>query len=273
MSVIISTPKQICDNPLNTSKSKFLYTFSKSSRENLAQKSICNQAFYDVPPLRATRTTGFGYSTKYDFTKGGVNNPPPNTYAIQSIFEVSKKKRKGFSFGLSRDAMASTGSQTVGEKTSPGPAAYDVRELNKSKLAFSFRPRTTAEPLTSSKSVPGPGTYPVIEATNLKGKYYLSKFKGSGATSINPPRSKRFIELKDDNPGPGTYVANASISTDGSYFVSKFKSSLCRTFGHSIRKNHSISTIVTSPGPGSYRLPSDFGYYESVKTANSTMNH
>jgi len=155
--------------------------------------------------------------------------------------------------------MQSTGSQNVGEKTSPGPAAYDVRELNKPKIAFTFRPRTTAgiksyiyhlelifiEPLVSSKSVPGPGTYPVIEATNIKGKYYLSKFKGSGATLISPSRSKRFIEFKDDNPGPGTYNPNVSITTDGSYFVSKFKSSLCRTFGNSIRKNHSISTIGT----------------------------
>jgi len=40
--------------------------------------------------------------------------------------------------------MASTGSQNAGEKASPGPAAYDVRELNKSKISFTFRPRTTA---------------------------------------------------------------------------------------------------------------------------------
>ena len=40
MSVITSTPKQICDNPLNTSKSKFLYSFSKASRDNLATKPM-----------------------------------------------------------------------------------------------------------------------------------------------------------------------------------------------------------------------------------------
>ncbi len=128
----------------------------------------------------------------------------------------------------------------------------------------------------------------------MKGKYYLSKFKGSGATLINPSRSKRFIDFKDDNPGPGTYNPNVSISTDGSYFVSQFKSSLCRTFGNSMRKNHSISTNIgiiifsfnlflllqvmsPGPGPGSYRLPSDFGYYESATShkalANSTVAH
>jgi len=39
--------------------------------------------------------------------------------------------------------MAATGGQMVGDKNSPGPAAYDVRELNKSVIGFSFRPRTT----------------------------------------------------------------------------------------------------------------------------------
>jgi len=40
--------------------------------------------------------------------------------------------------------MAVTGSQFVGDKTSPGPGAYDTRETNKTVLAYTFKGRTTA---------------------------------------------------------------------------------------------------------------------------------
>jgi len=48
------------------------------------------------------RTTVLGYGTKYDFTKNAVNNPPPNSYKLPDSFDQNNKK-KGFSFGLSRD--------------------------------------------------------------------------------------------------------------------------------------------------------------------------
>jgi len=43
-----------------------------------------------------------------------------------------------------------------------------------------------------------------------------------------------------------------------------------RTFGSSSRKN--LSSTNTTPGPGSYRLPSDFGYYESAKSKSSSTS-
>lgn len=39
MSVIVSTPTQICNSPLNQSKAKFLYSFPKASKDNLVRKS------------------------------------------------------------------------------------------------------------------------------------------------------------------------------------------------------------------------------------------
>jgi len=270
MSLTVSTPVQICNSPLNASKAKMLYTFSKSSKEIYVKKSQCDKAFYDLPEVRATRTAGFGYGTKLDFTKSSINNPPPTAYAPKSEFEPSKKK--GFSFGLSREAMSATGSQFVGEKKSPGPAAYDVRETNKSKISYSFRPRTTIEALVSPKYVPGPGTYPVPETINTRGNYHNSKFADSGATLFSPPRSKRFAELKSGNPGPGTYDNPATINPNGSYYVSKFRSSFCRTFSHSMRKNTSNPSFVSTPGPGSYKIPSEFGHYESAKAQKTTSS-
>jgi len=262
MSVTISNPNQICNSPLNNSKTKMLWSFPKNSKEIYVRKSDCNQAFYDLPSVKSTRTAGFGYGTKLDFTKSAINNPPPNSYELKSDFNT---KRKGYSFGLSRDAMQVSGGQFVGDKNSPGPGAYDTREVGKTKISFSFRPRTTTDNLTSPKFVPGPGAYPQLETLTSKGKYFVSKFKGSGATLIAPARSKRFTELKSANPGPGTYDPASAITKDGSYFVSKFHSSFCRTFSHSMRKNASLNTMAATPGPGSYKLPSDFGHYESAK--------
>jgi len=249
-----------------------LFSFPKSSKEIYVKKSDCGQAFYDIPGAKSTRTAAFGYGTKSDFTKSVINKPSPNTYEIKSAFEGGKNTKKGFSFGLSREAMSATGGQFVGDKNSPGPGAYDTRETNKTMLSYSFRPRTTVEALVSPKYVPGPGTYPIPESINQRGNYHLSKFRNSGATLISPPRSKRFDELKPGYPGPGTYENPASIKDDGSYFVSKFRSSFCRTFSHSIRKETATKTSDKTPGPGSYKIPSDFGHYESSKSQQKTEN-
>jgi len=240
-----------------------LFSFTKAKKMGDSSKSTCNQAFYDLPPVRANRTTAFGYGTKYDFTKGQANTPAPNAYPLNSVFE-DKKKKHGFSFGLSREQMLVTGGQYVGDKTSPGPGAYNTREINKTHISFSFRPRTNAEATVSSKTVPGPGTYGTIGAIDPKGKYNVSKFKNSGASIIAPARSQRWPTGKDGKtePGPGQYDLKTGINTSGAYFVSKFRSNIARSFGHSLRKTESSATFQANPGPGSYRLPSEFGHYE-----------
>jgi len=262
MSLTVSTPQQICNNPMNTSKSKMLFSFSKSPKFDNS-KPANNNAFYDLPSVRMSRTTALGYGTKYDFTKNQLNNPAPNTYKLQDEFDT-KNKKKGYSFGLSREAMAVTGSQFIGDKASPGPGAYDTRESNKVAISYTFKGRTTApEGLTTIRHVPGPGTYPAYDTLRPSGKYFVSKFKNSGASSFAPPRSSRFPATHDGKyPAPGSYDLAPTISPKGSYYLSKFQSSMTRTFGHDKR-----STTQTSmhgvPGPGSYRIPSDFGYYES----------
>jgi len=162
--------------------------------------------------------------------------------------------------------MAVTGGQFIGEKKSPGPGAYDTRETNKVARSYSFRPRTQVESLVSPRFVPGPGNYTITPTIDPKGKYSISKYKGSGATLFSPARSKRFYDLKDGYPGPGAYESTNALKGDGSYFVSKFQSSFCRTFSHGMRKNATTGSINTeTPGPGSYKLPSEFGHYETAQ--------
>lgn len=92
--------------------------------------------------------------------------------------------------------------------------------------------------------------------------------------------------LERNEPGPGSYDPKTGINKTGSYFVSKFRSTIGPSFGHSIRKTASAATfgisfefhylaLENTPGPGSYRLPSEFGYYESasaVKHYKSTTS-
>lgn len=263
MSVTVSTPNQICNSPLNSSSAKMLFSFPKANRFGADIKPVCAHAFYDLPPIKSARSPGFGYGTKYDFTQNQVDNPAPTAYKVTSSLEPSKKK--GFSFGLSREAMAVTGGQFVGDKTSPGPGAYDTREANKVRIGYTFKSRTAgSDALTTQRHVPGPGAYPPYVTITPKGQYFVSKFKNSQSTTFAPPRSARFPEIRDGKyPGPGSYDNNAALSPSGEYFVSKFHDSMVRSFSKGSRTSTIQTSLQVAPGPGSYRLPSDFGFYES----------
>jgi len=52
-----------------------------------------------------------------------------------------------------------------------------------------MRPKTHDDLLILNKFVPGPGAYPQMPTINEKGKYILSKFHNSGASTFNPPKS------------------------------------------------------------------------------------
>lgn len=71
-------------------------------------------------------------------------------------------------------------------------------------------------------------------------------------------------------PGPGAYTLKPGISKDGNYFLGRYKSSLCRTFYHVNRETMPLSRQQKELlGPGMYRIPSEFGYYESKNAQKS----
>lgn len=49
------------------------------------------------------------------------------------------------------------------------------------------------------------------------------------------------------------------MSPEGKYFVSKMHNSLVRKFGTSLRQP--LAPNNNTPGPGNYKLPSEFGHY------------
>lgn len=65
-------------------------------------------------------------------------------------------------------------------------------------------------------------------------------------------------------PGPGAYNPSVGVDKTGQYFINKYKNSGAPVFN----KQKRIVALDTSetrkitPGPGSYRLQSEFGYYD-----------
>ena len=161
----------------------------------------------------------------------------------------------------------------------PGPGTYKMKDvLGSEGTKWSMR----VKPAKRANSIqPGPGAYESPKGLVPEGKYYWSKYKDSGNTALKT-FSKRFIGegAVEKNPGPGQYKEPNTINPDGRNFVSKFGSSYSRTFAAAERKidlgggNKSAesfffggghNTNVDTPGPGSYRFPSEFGVYEAVE--------
>lgn len=53
------------------------------------------------------------------------------------------------------------------------------------------------------------------------------------------------------------------MATNGVYAFAKFRNSGSNRFGREKRDAFNLKRQEKTPGPGSYRLPSDFGWYES----------
>ncbi len=101
MSEISSKHEKIFNSPINSSKSKYTYSFSKSMRfEEL--KSPSSKTFaYELPNLKSLRSTTMGYGNKYDFQIKHINQNAP-FYDIPSDFNPKKPQTPAYSFGIAR---------------------------------------------------------------------------------------------------------------------------------------------------------------------------
>jgi len=135
------------------------------------------------------------------------------------------------------------------DKAVPGPGAYSPSHRCKEKnLLYTCRPFTVAYK-DPTAFVPGPGEYSMEKASiDAKGVYTLSKFKGSGATKIDPPRRLNHSRSASTAPGPGTYDNYDSINRSGTYAPSNFENSFVRTIGKGNRSQ--LARTTGTPGPG-----------------------
>jgi len=80
--------------------------------------------------------------------------------------------------------------------------------------------------------------------------------------------------LINNLPGPAEYTPGITIANTNGQFISKIPTPAGRTFYHFDRDTLKLPTSARmTPGPGNYRLPSDFGHYESKHAKKMERSH
>jgi len=116
--------------------------------------------------------------------------------------------------------------------------------------------------------MPGPGQYNSIDG--IGDRYKTKSFNNEGIAFSRGDRfktSKLWGYLGCISPGPQDYT-NDIIKAEGIYFLSNMKGSGRRTFLKGNRE-FKLADNKNTPGPGSYRIPSDFGHYSQFKNQSS----
>ena len=112
-------------------------------------------------------------------------------------------------------------------------------------------------------NTPGPGAYKPVSSLPQNGVNFYSKFKSVNSGFINS-KETRFSSTGRKVagvPGPGQYSPKTEMANTGSNFLSRFKSSGTLSLYKSNRDTMKLpKSDRYGPGPGSYILPSDFGY-------------
>lgn len=251
--MLASNHTQIANAPTNNSTAKSQFSFPKAKR--FPEQSSATGKFYDIPPALNKRSASFGYGKKYDFTTEKEKTPDPGAY--QAPLKI--QPGGGFSFGLSRENCKTIfQGHFVADPKVPGPGTYSITP----KFSNEGRKITLAGKRHLAKArdpVPGPGAYDQVLATS-PGKFVLSTVRNLEVHTFSPRTSPRFQGLeKRQNPAPGSYNVDKGFMNYSKY-LSTCKSSGSIAFGLTSRDfNYGI---VNTPGPGSYRMPSEFGYYE-----------
>jgi len=113
---------------------------------------------------------------------------------------------------------------------------------------------------------PGPGTYEETLVLDPKG-YTSSRVPNPKRTTLSL-KEGRFHDSSTDRlsigtitPGPGHYRDRNIMNKEGQYVLSTNRSDGQRPFLQDKRELKLEGNRYT-PGPGNYRMPSDFGHYD-----------
>lgn len=146
----------------------------------------------------------------------------------------------------------------------PGPGAYDSylrASIGSLGEKYTMRPKTA---LPNRLKTPGPGAYSPKEGLDSVGKYLISKYPNSGSTKVNQAQEK--LRSSVNNPGPGDYEPKTGMSSTGQYYIASCKNTGSRSFSKAARAGFpgvkKGKGYIETPGPGTYRLMSEFGLYE-----------
>jgi len=187
------------------------------------------------------------------------------------ILTQKKPKTPAWTFGISRQFYEKVYNEAefYHDKSFPGPGQYKhTKPFGSTAIKYSLYGRLGEKGLGTKLKSPGPGAYEPVEL-KPDGKYTMSRFRNTTGIIWGSSKEKRFrYKEKVFAPGPGQYEIKALINGEGKVFNSKQKSNMGKTMGC---KFFEASSKLKTPGPGSYRLFSEFGIYESkhAKTMDS----
>jgi hypothetical protein len=102
MSTVYSKIEKIIYSPINNSKGKSTYSFSKGIRFDEIKLKGSKTFHYELPIVKNERSTSMGYGKKFDFIIKHINKRVP-FYDIPSEFNSKKPKTPAFSFGIGRE--------------------------------------------------------------------------------------------------------------------------------------------------------------------------
>ena len=224
-------------------------------------------------------------SSFYQFIPLLIETPSPDTYRqltnIDLEFQRSsayyKGKKKSFCFGAGREDFKKScfnethikSLQKYPDEIVPGPGNYadETRNIGVNARKWSLQGKNIYLDDTSRAlklNLPGPGTYNDKQAMPATGSYPSSEYQNSKSSRMNTGR--RFKNtVSNRNPGPGQYEESGKVSL-GIHTCSSFKSPMIKNIGTTEqRPAWSVHNRFATPGPGTYRPPSDFGYLELNK--------
>jgi hypothetical protein len=108
---------------------------------------------------------------------------------------------------------------------------------------------------------PGPGTYDEQRKINADGRQLLSNDLTSCVPTFRPPKKKNTRVIATDftkqNPGPGTY-SPSQTAVDMAWKYRNNNSFNLYVKDRKIELHDKTKKDI--PGPGTYRVPSDFGH-------------
>lgn len=156
------------------------------------------------------------------------------------------------------------------DKNIPGPGKIDItKPFGNDAYKFTMGSRGFDSIRKKNRNDPGPGDYKLI-SINKDGKYPISNFQNTFAISFGLSKEKRFnYNSKNASPAPNHYNIKGLIDGKGFIFSSKYKSQNANSL---VGKGKDISTKFTNyktPGPGTYRVFSEFGIYEGKPNKQS----
>lgn len=157
------------------------------------------------------------------------------------------------------------------DKNIPGPGKFNIsKPFGTDASKFSIVGKGLN--IKRAQNEPGPGDYKLI-SMNKEGKYPLSNFTNTSSISFSLSKEQRFnYESKNKVPAPNRYDIKSLIDGKGFIFSSKYKSSNANSL---VGKGKDLTTKFTNyktPGPGSYRIFSEFGIYDGGAIKNRSID-